>query len=181
MCIPAKLESRGNELALHPNIEANLQKKIRCMVGLRELVLDFSKVTQNCHPNYARVVAQWLRHFTKLQRITIKPNISVTAAPRLIPVSGLEVPRPGPHVIEALNRALGVPGKLANVTGLNESCTKTPWGEPGFPEHKGFLLFRVYRSWLQTRSVIFHDIWFWEAERGKTLAWTVPVQAGQPN
>jgi hypothetical protein len=168
-------------LTLHPNIEANLQKKIRTMVYLRELVLDFSLVKQNCQPNYARVVEQWLRHFTQLRRITIKPNFSVIAAPRVIPADGLEVPRPGPRVIEALNRALSVPGRLANVTGLNDSCTKTPWCEPGFPENKGFLLFRVYRSWLRNRSVIFHDIWFWEAEKGKTLAWTAPVQVGQPN
>lgn len=168
-------------MAFHPNIEANLQKKIRCMFGLRELVLDFSLVKQNCNPNYAGVVQQWLRHFTKLQRIMIKPNFSVMAAPRLIPVDGLEVPRPGPRVIEAFNRALGVPGRLANVTGLNASCTKTPWQQPGFPEDKGFLLFRVYRSWLRSRSVIFHDIWFWEAERGKTLIWTRPVQPGPAN
>jgi len=150
------------------------------MANLRDLVLDFSLVKQNCQPNYARVVEQWLYHFTMLERITIKPNISVIAAPRVIPTNGLEVPRPGPRVIETLNRALGVPGRLANVIGLNKSCTKTPWGEPGFPENKGFLLFRVYRSWLRTRSVIFHDIWFWEAEQGKTLAWTAPVPVGQP-
>lgn len=156
-----KLKFRGNELALHPNIETNLQKKVRSMVNLRELILDFSLLKQNCQPNYARVVEQWLRHFTKLERVTIKPNLSVIAAPRITPANGLQVSRPSPHVIEALNCTLSVPGRLANVTGLNDSCTKTPWCEPGFPGNKGFLLFRVYRSWLRNRPVMFHDIWFW--------------------
>jgi hypothetical protein len=162
-------------LALHPNIEANLQKEIRYMVGLQELVFDFSLLERDCYPNYAKVVEQWLRHFTRLQRITIRPNLSTMAGPRSTPAGGLEAPRPGPYVIEALNRALDVPGRPANVTGLNDSCTETPWLQPGFPEKKGFLLFRISRNWWGKQSVIFHNIWFWKAEQGKTLAWTAPV------
>jgi hypothetical protein len=154
-------------LALHPNIEANLQKKIRCMVSLQELVLDFSLLERDCYPNYAKVVEQWLRHFTRLQRITIRPNLSTMAGSRSIPAGRLEAPRPGPHLIEVLNRALGVHGRLANVTGLNDSCTETPWLQPGFPENKGFLLFRISRNWWGNRSVIFHNIWFWKAEQGR--------------
>jgi hypothetical protein len=176
----AKLKFRGNELALHPNIESKLQKKIRCMMGLRELVLDFSSVKQNYSPDYAGVVEQWLHHFAQLQRITIKPNLSVKATPVIVPGDGLETRRPSSEVIEALSRALSVPGRLANVTGLNAS-SKTQWQPPCFPEDKGFILFRIYRRLLPTWSVAFHDIWFWEAERGKTLAWTAPIQAGHPN
>jgi hypothetical protein len=128
------------------------------MANLREVVLDFSSVTQNCYPSHTDLVEQLVRQFTKLQRITIKPNYSTKEALELILINGVEVPRPSPSVIEALNRALSVPGRLANATGLNESSKKTPWHGYSFRENKGFLLFRVYRSRLSTRSVIFHDI-----------------------
>jgi hypothetical protein len=146
------------------------------MVNLRDLTLDFSLVTQHSVPDYSRIIEQWLRNFSRVKCIKLVPNLSPMSSPRQISVNGLEVPRPDPQVIDALNRAMCVPGRLANITGLNDSCKQTPWDQPGFPGERMFLLFRVYRSWLRSRSVVFHDIWFWEAEQGKTLSWHLEDQ-----
>jgi hypothetical protein len=84
-------------------------------------------------------------------------------------ILGVEPSIPHPSNIEMINNALGVSGKLERVTGLNNSYIKT-LDYPAIVE-AGSLLYNICRPIKPTRSVRFHDVWFGEAEPGKTLTW----------
>jgi hypothetical protein len=165
------LAFRGNSTRVSPNLAATVHVKIRSMENLQDLKLDFSLASQQFVPNYPRVVRQWLIHFKRIQKITLMPNLSPIASPAVTSSDGLEVSRPSPHAIDTICRALRVPGRLANIIGLNNSHVKTPWDQPGYPGERNYIIFRVYKSWRPSRSFVFHEMWFWEAEEGKTLAW----------